>query len=201
MDTKALFKLGYGLYILTTQDADKNYGCVVNTVMQITSNPLQILVGVNKNNATHDALLASSICNISVLDDTAPFALFEHFGFQTSKSVDKFAAWPQIKISANNLPYLTEHTNAYLSGKITSTADYGTHTLFTLEITDGDVLAETPSLTYAAYHANIKPKPAAETKPHGYRCMICGYVHPEDNLPEDFICPICKHGAADFEKL
>ena len=202
MDNKALFKLGYGLYILSTQTSEKYHGCVVNTVMQITSSPLQILVGINKNNATHDALLESGICNISVLDDTAPFSLFEHFGFQTGKSIDKFADWSQSKTSTNNLPYLTEHTNAYLSGKVTSTVDYGTHTLFTVEITDAEVLNETSSLTYAEYHAHIKPKPAAETKAKGYRCIICGYIYPEDKFPsDDFVCPICKHGIIDFEKL
>ena len=205
MDNKALFKLGYGLYILTSQAAGKNHGCVVNTVMQITSSPLQLLVGVNKNNATHDALMTSGICNISVLDDTAPFTLFEHFGFQTGKTVDKFADWSQSKTSANGLPYLTEHTNAYLSGKVTSTTDYGTHTLFTVEITDAEILADTASLTYAEYHAKVKPKPAAETtdtKPKGYRCIICGYIYPEDKFPsDDFVCPICKHGIIDFEKL
>lgn len=199
MNTKALFNLGYGLYILTVTTPEKNHGCVVNTVMQITSTPLQVLLGVNKGNATHDALAENKVCNISVLDTTTPFSIFEQFGFQSGRLVDKFANAQQFQTSANGLPYLAEHTNAYLSGKVTAMVDYGTHTLFTLEITDGQVLADTASLTYADYHRDVKPK--AQPKAKGYRCLICGYLHEEAELPADFICPICKHGATDFEEV
>lgn len=201
MDTKALFKLGYGLYVLTAKDGQQDNGCIVNTVMQITSTPLQLIIGVNKQNYTHDMIMKTGLCNISALTTETPFSVFEHFGFQSGKTVNKFADYQDTKRSTNGLLYLSQYANAYISGKVVNTVDYGSHTLFTVEVTDAEVFSAVDSLTYAYYQSHTKPKPQQAAKATGYRCTICGYIYEGEPLPEDFICPLCKHGAADFEKI
>jgi len=201
MDNTALYKLGYGLYVLTSRDGDKDNGCIVNTVLQVTSGqPFSGVIGVNKQNYTHDMIMDSRKFNISVLTEETPFEVFKRFGFQSGATVDKFAGYTDINRSDNGLLYLTKNVNAMLSFDVTDTFDFGSHTLFKAEINDGEVLGKEESATYAYYQARIKPKPQ-DTKKDGYRCTICGYIYEDGVLPADFICPICKHGAGDFVKL
>ncbi len=206
MDNKAMFKLSYGLFVLTSADADgKPNGCITNTAIQVTSEPNQIAFAVNKANYTHDLLAASGVFNISILSEEADFDLFRHFGFQTGRDVDKFDGFADVKTAENGLPYITRGTNAVISGTVNRKIDVGTHTLFVADVTDLIVLTDTPSATYTYYQEHIKPKPEAQQgEKKGevvWRCVICGYVYEGDPLPEDFICPICKHPASDFERV
>jgi flavin reductase (DIM6/NTAB) family NADH-FMN oxidoreductase RutF len=201
MDSTALFKLGYGLYVLSSQDNGKAKGCIINTVMQVTSAaPLIGVVSVNKKNHTHDMIVKSKKFNVSILTTEAPFELFKHFGFQSGATVDKFASFNDVARSENGIFYLTKHANAYLSFEVADAIDFGTHTLFKAGITGAEATGEAQSVTYSYYQQHIKPKPQAAKKT-GYRCKICGYVHEGDALPEDFVCPICKHGREDFERI
>ncbi|MCI5952047.1 MAG: flavin reductase [Anaerostipes sp.] len=201
MDNKAMFKIGYGLYILTAKDGEKDNGCVINTAIQVTSTPNRISVTVNKQNYTHDMIMKTGVFNVSILSEKATFDVFKHFGFQSGRDVDKFADYKDATRSENGLYYVTGDTNAYISGKVINTLDLGTHTMFIADVTDAEVLADVPTTSYDYYQKNIKPKPEAPKKVTGYVCKICGYIYEGDPLPEDFICPICKHGAADFEKI
>lgn len=202
MDTKVMQKLSYGLFVLTARDGDKDNGCIINTAIQVTSEPNRISVAVNKNNFTHDMVLKTGIFNVSILSEAAKFGTFKHFGFQSGRDVDK-AVGVTYKRSTNEVIYLdSAEVNAYISGKVIQTVDLGTHTLFIADVTDGEVLNSEASATYAYYFAHIKPAPAAsqETK-KGWICTICGYIYEGEELPADFICPICKHPASDFKKL
>ena len=199
MDNTALFKLSYGLYVLTARQEGKDNGCIVNTVMQITDDPKRIVVGVNKQNLTHDMILATGEFNVSVLSQDATFWFFEHYGFQSGRNVDKFANIPETR-TENGLRYVAACTNAVLSGKVISTVDCGTHTLFVADVTDAKVLSEEPAMTYQYYFDHVKPKPQP-AKTESWVCKICGYVYEGPELPPDFICPWCKHGVEDFEKL
>ena len=201
MDNKAMFKLGYGGYILTAKDGEKDNGCVINTAIQVTSTPNRISVTVNKQNYTHDMIMKTGVFNVSILSEKATFDVFKHFGFQSGRDVDKFADYQDATRSENGLYYVTGDTNAYISGKVINTLDLGTHTMFIADVTDAEVLADVPTTSYDYYQKNIKPKPEAPKKVTGYVCKICGYIYEGDQLPEEFICPICKHGAADFEKI
>ena len=201
MDNKAMVKIGYGLYILTAKDGEKDNGCVINTAIQVTSTPNRISVTVNKQNYTHDMIMKTGVFNVSILSEKATFDVFKHFGFQSGRDVDKFADYKDATRSENGLYYITGDTNAYISGKVINTLDLGTHTMFIADVTDAEVLADVPTTSYDYYQKNIKPKPEAPKKVTGYVCKICGYIYEGDPLPEDFICPICKHGAADFEKI
>jgi flavin reductase (DIM6/NTAB) family NADH-FMN oxidoreductase RutF/rubredoxin len=205
MNKKAMYKLSYGLFVLTAKEGEKDNGCIINTAIQAASAPNQLSICVNKANYTHDMIAKTGEFTVSVIDQSAQFALFQHFGFQTGKDVDKFAGFNACKRGANGIFYITEGTNAYISVKVTKTEDLGSHTMFIGEITDMDVLSEQPSVTYDYYLNNIKPKPeAVGTTPDGqtvWRCKICGYEYVGEELPEDFICPICKHPASDFEKV
>lgn len=203
MNDKAMFSLTYGLFALTAKMDGVDNGCIINTAMQVTDTPKRISITVNKSNHTHDMIMATGIFNISIFSEKATFDTFKRFGFQSGRDVKKFDGYNPWKYSANGLAYLTEGTNAYISARVEKTMDLGTHTMFIATIEDMDVLSNDPSATYAYYHAHIKPKPQ-ETKPSGktgYRCKVCGYVYEGDELPEDFICPWCKHGASDFEKV
>ncbi len=200
LDVNAMFKLSYGLFVLSTKEGDKDNGCIVNTVMQVTDTPMRISVTVNKSNYTTQMIEKTGILNVSILSESAKFSVFERFGFQSGRDTDKFAGFDGAKRSENGLLYLTEMTNAYLSAKVISTVDLGTHLMFIADVTDGQVLSDVPSATYAYYFANIKPKPQAAKK-KGWVCKICGYVYEGDPLPEDFVCPWCKHPASDFEPL
>ena len=201
MDPAAFFKLSYGLFVLTAREGEKDNGCIINTAQLLTDTPKRITIAVNKQNLTHDMILRTGVFNVSVLTEKVPFKVFQHFGFQSGRDTDKFAGWEGPR-SANGLCYLPEYTNALLSGRVISTADYGTHTLFVAEVTEARILSEEPSVTYSYYFQHIKPKPQPQAeKKKGFVCKICGYVYEGDTLPEDFVCPLCKHGAADFEPL
>ncbi|MCD7867685.1 MAG: flavin reductase [Clostridiales bacterium] len=195
MDKKAMYRLSYGLFILTAKVGGRDNGCVVNTVTQVTSEPNRITVAVNKNNLTHDMILRSGEFNVSVLTQKAPFETYRHWGFQSGRGVDKMEAIT-VSRSANGLVYLPEGANAYLSAKVVESRDLGTHTLFLADVTDGGVLSDEESVTYSYYQKYVKPAPAAKKK--GFVCTVCGYIYEGDVLPEDFVCPLCKHPASDF---
>ena len=202
VDNNAMFKLSYGLFVLTARDGQKDNGCIINTVTQLTDTPKRITIAVNKQNYTHDMIMQTGMFNVSVLTEEVPFKVFQHFGFQSGREVDKFAEGQAAARSRNGILYLTDYTNAFLSASVVEAKDYGTHTLFIADITQAQVLSEAPSVTYAYYFAHIKPKPApVEENKKGFVCKICGYVYEGDELPADFICPLCKHGAEDFEPL
>ncbi len=202
MNKKAMYNLTYGLFVLTTKLGERSQGCIINTAMQVTTTPNRITIAVNKQNLTHNVLIYTKEFNVSILSEQADFSVFQRFGFQSGRDTDKFDGYANVKNAANGMPYVTEGTNAYLSAKVVQTMDLGTHTLFLADVTDGEVLSDAPSVTYSYYQSNIKPKPEAQpAEKTGYRCRICGYVHEGEELPEDFVCPICKHGADDFEKL
>lgn len=196
----AMFQLSYGLFVLSAKDGTKDNGCIVNTVQQVTTSPNRILVAVNKGNYTHDMILKTGEFNASVLSEDASFDIFQHFGFQSGRDVNKMEGLKTYDRADNGIIYLTKGANAYISAKVSQTTDLGSHTLFLADVTDGDLLNDVPSVTYAYYHKHIKPQPQ-ETKKTGWRCKICGYIYEGEELPADFICPICKHGAEDFEKL
>ena len=207
MDTKAMYKLSYGLFVCTAVQGDKKNGCIINTAIQVASEPNRISIAVNKANYTHDMIRDTGLCNISVISTDATFDLFKHFGFQSGRDVDKFAPDLDLdyKLADNGIPYITRGTNAYFSLKVEQQVDLGSHTLFICEPTFMTVLSDAPSCTYTYYQDNIKPKPeAVGTTPKGvtiWRCRICGYEYVGEELPDDFICPICKHGKVDFEKI
>lgn len=205
MDKKAMYKLSYGLFVLTTREGDKDNGCIINTAIQAASEPNQMSICVNKANYTHDMIMRTGLFTVSVISRKADFELFRRFGFQTGREVDKFADFSDCKRGANNILYVTGGTNAYISVKVNKAEDLGSHTMFVGEITDMEVLSAEPSATYEYYMNNIKPKPeAVGTTPDGqtvWRCRICGYEYVGEELPEDFICPLCKHPASDFEKV
>lgn len=199
IEPNAMFKLSYGLFVLTAKDGGKDNGCIINTVMQVTDTPKRISIAVNKANFTHDMILNTRELNVSVLSEEAGFGLFERFGFSSGRDTDKFAGFGDFARSENGIIYLTKSVNALLSGKVTDTRDCGTHTEFFAEVTEAKLLSDTPSMTYQYYFDNVKPKPQKKTK--GYVCKICGYVYEGETLPPDFICPLCKHGADDFEPI
>lgn len=199
MNSKVMNKLSYGLFVLTAKDGDKDNGCIINTVSQVTTSPNRITIAVNKNNYTHDMITKTKEFNVSILDESAAFETFQHFGFQSGRDTDKFADI-QYERAENGIAYLSKECNGYISGKVIDTVDLGTHTLFIADVTAGEVLSDRASATYAYYHANIKPSAAPKEK-KGYVCTICGYIYEGDTLPADFVCPICKHGADDFAPL
>ncbi|MCI6429537.1 MAG: flavin reductase [Oliverpabstia sp.] len=203
MDKKAMYHLTYGLFVLTARLGEKDNGCIINTAGQVTSTPNRISITVNKDNLTHDLVKESGKFNISILSERASFDLFKHFGFQSGREVDKFDGYTACKRSENGLYYITEGTNAYISATVEQTIDLGSHTMFIASVDDMEVLASDPSASYAYYQSSIKPKP--EKKDAGgktvWRCTVCGYVYEGDVLPDDFVCPLCKHPASDFEKV
>ncbi len=202
MNPNAMFKIGYGLYVLTAKENGFDNGCIINTVIQVTSNPNRITVAVNKANKTHDMILATSEFNVSILTTSAKFDIFKDFGFRSGKDVNKFDGYKFAERSENGLYYVTDSTNAYISAKVISATDLGTHTLFLADVTDCEILSGIPSVTYDYYHKHIKPKPEVKKAAKVYyRCKICGYIHEADELPADFICPLCKHPASDFERV
>jgi len=202
-------KIPYGMYLVSAKDGDKDNACIVNTVSQVTVSPLQISVTINKENLTHDMIKKTGELAVCVLTQSAPFGIFEHFGFASGKKTDKFAdinhSWANaLGRAQNGLYVLTDYANAVMLGKVVSSADCGSHTVFIAQIAQSDAISDEASCSYQYYLERIKPKPqivaAADKKKSAYVCKICGYVH-EGDLPDDFVCPLCKHGAADFEKL
>ncbi|MBQ6074929.1 MAG: flavin reductase [Lachnospiraceae bacterium] len=201
-DPKAMFKIGYGLYVVTTNDGKKDNGCIVNTVVQLTSTPNRVAVCINKQNYTHHIVEQTGILNLNVLSVEAPFSVFQEYGFVSGRAVDKFAG-KTLQRSGNGLLYLDKYINAYLSLKVEEHTDMGTHGLFICSVTESKVVSSAETMTYSYYQSNVKPRPpkAGETKKKGWVCTVCGYIYEGEELPADFICPLCKHGAADFERL
>ncbi len=203
---KALENISYGLYVLTAKEGEKDNGCIVNVAAQVTDTPLQMLITVNKQNYTHDMIVRTGIFNLNILTEKAPMLVFENFGFQSGKDVDKFAGCEVPLRSSNGILYIPRYTNGYISGKVVNSIDLNTHTLFIAEVTESVQLSEDRSLTYEYYHQHIKPKPAM-TSSHSsgsgekWVCKTCGYVYEGAEVPEDFVCPWCKHGKIDFVKL
>ena len=200
MNTNALFKIGYGLYILTAYENGKDNGCIINTVMQVTSDPCQIAIAVNKKNYTAGMIHNTRKFNISVLSESVKFDTFKHFGFQSGADIDKFANFSDTERTPNGLLYITKDTNAFMSAYVQQEIDLGSHLMFIGQLVASEVLSDTPTVTYDYYQKNIKPKPETQKK-SGWRCKICNYIYEGEELPPDFICPWCKHGAADFEKI
>ena len=203
MNKKAIYNLTYGLFVLTARSGEKDNGCIINTAGQVTSSPNRISITVNKDNLTHDMVMESGKFNISILSEKASFDIFKHFGFQSGKTTDKFQGYSASKRSENGIYYITEGTNAYISASVEQTIDLGSHTMFIAAVEDMEVLADEPSASYAYYQSSIKPQP--EAKPSqgktAWRCPVCGYIYEGEELPPDFICPLCKHPASDFEKV
>lgn len=198
-DMTALNKIGYGLYVVTSNDGAKDNGLIVNTVSQLTDNPFRVAVSVNKENYSHHVIKQTGKMNVCCLSTDAPFKVFETFGFQSGRAVDKFKDCEVLR-SDNGLVFLPRYINAFMSLKVEQYVDLGTHGMFICSVTEARVISDAESMTYAYYHQNVKPKPKTEGK-KGWVCKICGYVYEGDELPEDFVCPLCKHGAADFEEI
>ena len=202
IDAKALFKLSYGLFVLTAREGTKDNGCIINTAVQVTSSPCRISITVNKQNYTHDMIQRTDAFNLSVLTEETPMKVFEHFGFQSGKTVNKFADCETENRTGNGILYIPKYTNAVISCAVVGSVDCGTHTMFIADVTETKILSDVPSVTYQYYFDHIKPKPAAKPEvKKGYVCKICGYVYEGEELPADFICPLCKHGAEDFEPI
>ena len=199
IDSTALFNISYGLYVVTSHDGNKDNGLIVNTVTQVTDNPNRIAVTINKRNYSCGVIAKTGKLNVSTLSEDAPFKLFQRFGFQTGKEVDKLADFKHAQRSSNGLVFLNKYANAYLCCFVINQLDLGTHIMFICDVTECANLTNLPTMTYSYYFANVKPKPEAEKK--GYVCRICGWVYEGEELPEDIVCPLCKHGAADFEPL
>ncbi len=198
-DPTALFNIGYGLYVVTSNDGKKDNGLIVNTVTQLTSTPNRVAVTINKQNYSHHVIKGSGTMNVNCLTVDTPFSVFEAFGFVSGRNVDKFADCEPLR-SENGLVVLPRYINAFLSLKVEQYLDLDTHGMFICSVTEARVLSDREAMTYAYYHANVKPKPETEGK-RGYVCKICGYVYEGETLPEDFICPLCKHGPQDFEEI
>lgn len=198
-DPQAFFKIGYGLYAVTCRDGEKDNALIVNTVMQLTDTPHRMAVAVNKRTYSHEIIAKTGKMNVNVLSEEAPFSLFEQFGFQSGRTVDKFLGVP-VRRTENGLFVLKKNINAYFSLNVERTVDVDTHSLFLCTPQEAEVVSEVPTMTYSHYQAHVKPQPNVEKK-NGYICKICGYVYEGESLPPDFICPWCNHGANDFEPI
>ena len=205
MDKKAMYKLTYGLFVLTANENGKDNGCIINTAIQAAGDPNQVSISVSKQNYTHDLIVRTGKFTVSSITEKADFSLFKRFGFQSGKDTDKFQGFDGWMRGINGVTYITESTNAYISVEVEKSVDLGSHTLFIGKVTDMEVLSDDKSVTYEFYQSNIKPKPEkVGNTPKGetvWRCIICGYEYVGEELPEDFICPWCKHPASDFEKI
>ena len=199
IDSTALFNIGYGLYVITSNDGNRDNGLIVNAVMQVTNTPNRIAVAINKQNYSHDVIKASGKMNVNCLSVEAPFSVFETFGFSSGRNTDKFAG-KDVKRSENGLVYLDSYINSYFSLSVEDYTDLETHGMFICSVTEAVSISKEETMTYTYYHKNVKPKPQTEKK-KGYVCKICGYVYEGDPLPADFVCPWCKHGAEDFEPI
>ena len=198
-DLTALFKIGYGLYVVTSNDGKKDNGLIVNTVTQVTNTPNRIAVTINKENYSHHIIKQTGIMNVNCLSVDAPFSVFEKFGFKSGRNHDKFGS-ETVNRSDNGLVFLERHINSFMSLKVEQYVDLGTHGMFICSITEARVINNLETMTYTYYQENVKPKPEVEGK-KGYVCKICGFVYEGEELPEDYICPLCKHGAQDFEPI
>ena len=201
INKNALFNIGYGLYVATTNDGTKDNGCIVNSVLQAANDPLRIVVCINKANYTYETVHKTGTLNINCLTTETPFSVFQHFGFQSGRDVDKFAECKDTAPrSENGLVYLPKYINSFFSLKVIEEIAFDSHGMFICEITESQAFSRVETMSYNYYQSNVKPKKKPEEK-KGWVCKICGYVYEGDPLPEDFICPICKHPASDFEKL
>ncbi len=204
MDEKAMRRLSCGLFVLTAEEDGKDNGCIINTALQVSSAPNRISICVSKENLTHDMIRRTGGFTVSVLSEGAHFGIFERFGFHSGRDVDKFKDYSECIRGKNGILCITEGTNAYISAKVEMTEDVGSHTMFIGSVTDMEVLNDEPSATYEYYKNNIKPAPKPAEEASGktvWRCIICGYEYEGEELPSDFICPLCKHPASDFEKV
>lgn len=198
-DLTALFNIGYGLYVVTTNDGTRDNGLIVNTVSQVTNTPNRIAVTINKQNYSFHTIQKTGVLNVNCLDVSAPFSLFQRFGFQSGRTVDKFAGMEVLR-SDNGLAFLPRYINSFMSLKVESYVDMDTHGMFICTVTEARVMSDAETMTYTYYQKNVKPKPETEGK-HGFVCKVCGWIYEGDELPDDIICPLCKHGAADFEPI
>ncbi len=198
-DMTALFKIGYGLYVVTSNDGTKDNGLIVNTVTQLTDNPYRVAVNINKANYSHHVIKQTGVLNVNCLSVEAPFSVFETFGFQSGRTVDKFAG-SEVYRSDNGLVFLGKYINAFMSLKVDQYVDLDTHGMFICSVTEARVMSDKDTMTYTYYQKNVKPKPQTEGK-KGYVCKVCGFIYEGDTLPDDYICPLCKHGVADFEPI
>ena len=198
-DLTALFNIGYGLYVVTSNDGKKDNGLIVNTVTQVTSTPNRVAVTINKENYSHHVIRQTGVMNVNCLDTSAPFSIFQNFGFQSGRSVDKFQGQEVLR-SDNGLVFLSRHINSFMSLKVEQYIDLGTHGMFICAVTEARVISDNPTMTYTYYQENVKPKPETDGK-KGYVCKVCGWVYEGETLPDDIVCPLCKHGAADFEPI
>ena len=198
-DMTALFKIGYGLYVVTSNDGKKDNGLIVNTVTQLTDNPFRVAVNINKANYSHHVIQQTGVLNVNCLSVDAPFSVFQQFGFQSGRTADKFAG-TKVNRSGNGLVFLDNYINAFMSLKVEQYVDLGTHGMFICSVTEARVINDRETMSYTYYQQNVKPKPETEGK-KGFVCKICGYIYEGDELPEDIICPLCKHGAVDFEPI
>lgn len=208
MDLKALYKITYGLYLLTAREGSKDNGCIINTVMQVAENPVRLAVSVLKKNLTHDMIQSTGKLALSALTTEADFALFRRFGMQSGRMTDKFADFPYVTDCGNGLLRLTAFCNMYLRAKVVQTVDLGTHSLFIAEVEEAQNLSQAESCTYSYYQAHIKPRPAVKPEGKKWVCDVCGWIYDEaatgipwEELPEDFLCPLCKHGKGDFSPI
>lgn len=200
MNINVMNKITYGLFVLTSKEGDKDNGCIINTVMQVTSVPNRISIAVNKNSYTHDMILRTGKFNLSILDEHSQFTTYKNFGFKSGRDSDKFVHVDFTR-AANGIIYLTKECNGYISGKVINTVDVGTHTLFIADVEDGEILSDSNSVTYAYYYANIKKRDTVAAGKKGFICIVCGFIYEGDVLPPDYICPVCGHGAQDFRPL
>ncbi|MBE6976803.1 MAG: MBL fold metallo-hydrolase [Ruminococcaceae bacterium] len=198
-DLSALFNIGYGLYVVTSNDGNKDNGLIVNTVSQVTSTPNRVAVTINKQNYSHHIIKQTGVMNVNCLDVSAPFSVFQNFGFQSGRTADKFHGIDELR-SDNGLRFLPRHINSFMSLKVESYVDLGTHGMFICSVTEARVISDKETMTYTYYQNHVKPKPETAGK-KGYVCKICGWVYEGEELPEDIVCPLCKHGAADFEPI
>ena len=199
-DMKALFSIGYGLYVVTSNDGKKDNGLIVNTVVQLTDNPFRVMVSINKDNYSHHVIKQTGIMNVNCLNIETPFKIFQQFGFQSGRNIDKFKNEKEVLRSDNGLVFLSRYINAFFSLKVEDYKDLGTHGMFICSVSEARVINNVDTMTYTYYQNNVKPK--ADTKgKKGFVCKVCGYVYEGDVLPDDFVCPLCKHGAADFEEI
>ena len=205
MDSKVLFNVQYGLFVLSSNFDGRDNACIINTVTQVTDSPQRISIAVNKANYTHDLIAQSKKFTVSIINKAATFDLFKHFGFQSGKNVDKFSNFNKVERTANGTLAIREGTNSFISGNVIQQVDVGTHSIFIADVVDMNKFNDIPSVSYNFYQKYIKPKPQPVGKTEEgktiWRCRVCGYEYVGDELPEDFVCPICKHGAGDFEKV
>lgn len=198
IDSSVLYNIGYGLYVITSRDGERDNGFIANAVMQLTASPARVAVAINKNNFSHEIIKKTGKMNVCPISEDAPFSLFQAYGFVSGRDTDKFSGY-EPRRSENGLAVIEWYSNSYMSLSVESYTDLGTHGLFICSLDEAERISSGPTMSYAYYHKEVKPKPKAEKR--GYVCKICGHIYEGDTLPEDYICPICKHGAADFEKL